>query len=305
MKTDCLVVTYNRLDLLRENVGALMRQTHLPRQIFIVDNHSTDGTSEWLDQNLKDKPRFVVVHLPENTGGAGGFCEGMKRAVEGGADWIWVMDDDTIPAPTALEELERAILVVPEVAFACSKVVWTDGSLHQMNLPAVERDAEGHPRLFTAGGCEVARCSHCSFVSSMFRASAIRQVGLPIREFFIWMDDVEFTCRLSDQGFTGLYVPASSVLHKTPGNMPPSLSQAPVGSEWKYYYFARNHVYFTRQRKKSRLAFWFSVLNRWRLYLHWVSRRTDGPEGRRVFRRAVCRGLRDGLRFKPSVEFPR
>ena len=96
MKINCVVVTYNRLDLLKECLKALEEQTFRIHKIFIINNHSTDQTATYLE-NLKENPNYDITNLPENIGGAGGFSEGIKRAAMDGCDWIWVMDDDTIP----------------------------------------------------------------------------------------------------------------------------------------------------------------------------------------------------------------
>ena len=77
---NCVVVTYNRLNLLKENIQALKAQTFQLHTIFIIDNCSTDGTREFLD-SLSNDTQIKVIHLPENKGGAWGFYEGIKQAV--------------------------------------------------------------------------------------------------------------------------------------------------------------------------------------------------------------------------------
>ena len=109
MKISCIIVTYNRLPLLQECIAAVKNQTQPVDSIYIIDNQSTDGTSDYL-QTLKDDHSFIIVKLPENRGGAGGFSEGIRKAVMDGCDWVWVMDDDTIPSSTALEELVKVAL---------------------------------------------------------------------------------------------------------------------------------------------------------------------------------------------------
>ena len=48
---------------------------------------------------------FTLITLPENMGGAGGFHEGIKYAFEQGFDYIWLMDDDGVPAADCLDKL--------------------------------------------------------------------------------------------------------------------------------------------------------------------------------------------------------
>lgn len=115
-KVTAVVVTYNRIELLKECINSLQMQQSLVESagdvqldILIVDNASNDGTHEWID-GLTAEKEFHALHLSENTGGAGGFYSGMKWAVEHGADYVWIMDDDTIPEEDALVKLLDGML---------------------------------------------------------------------------------------------------------------------------------------------------------------------------------------------------
>ncbi|MDW8464040.1 MAG: glycosyltransferase [Geminocystis sp.] len=124
-----IVVTYNRKKLLLECLEAIRRQTRPVQGIYIIDNASTDGTPEFLKENgyINELPpenlakpwereftienlvdgkeiRVYYVRMHENTGGAGGFHEGVKRAYEKGYDWLWLMDDDVEPLPDGLHK---------------------------------------------------------------------------------------------------------------------------------------------------------------------------------------------------------
>ena len=125
MKINCVIVTYNRLSLLKECISALKNQTYKINKIYIINNNSTDGTSDYLQELIADS-QFVIINLPQNIGGAGGFSEGIKRVVLDGCDWAWIMDDDTIPMNNALEELVKGTTVAKNVGYVCSRVVWTD-----------------------------------------------------------------------------------------------------------------------------------------------------------------------------------
>ncbi len=129
-----VVVTWNRRDLLEESIDALRGQTHRPAAIVVVDNASTDETGDYLSTQAD----LDVVRLEKNTGGAGGFAVGIEQALTHGPDLLWLLDDDTVPSPSAAEELVRAWSgydVSPRPAVLASKVVWTDGREHPMNTP--------------------------------------------------------------------------------------------------------------------------------------------------------------------------
>ena len=95
-----VVVTYNRLPLLRRCLAALQAQTAQGLRVLVVDNASADGTAEYL--KTLAMPGLVCRILTENLGGAGGFAYGMQAAAELGCKAVWLMDDDTLPEPQAL-----------------------------------------------------------------------------------------------------------------------------------------------------------------------------------------------------------
>ena len=122
MSVAAVIVTYNRRDKLRQCLDAVIRQkgSTVP-DIIIVDNNSTDGTgdmvrtcSEAAGIELTDiagdtngSRRIVYLRLLYNSGGAGGFAHGIRKAVEAGYDYVWIMDDDCVPSDDALEELMK------------------------------------------------------------------------------------------------------------------------------------------------------------------------------------------------------
>lgn len=101
-----VIVTYNRKELLRECLSAVLGQTRQVDRVFLIDNASTDNTFEYLtEQGLLSTNIIKYIRNEKNTGGAGGFSQGIKIAFEGGYDWLWIMDDDVEPK---LDALERA-----------------------------------------------------------------------------------------------------------------------------------------------------------------------------------------------------
>ena len=128
-----VVVAYNRRELLLEAVDAIFAQTVVPDAVVVVDNASDDGSAEAVAAR---HPSAEVVRLERNTGGAGGFTVGLAVAMaRPDARWVWLMDDDTVPNPTALERLLDGVAGRADVAVVGSRVVWTDGRDHPMNTP--------------------------------------------------------------------------------------------------------------------------------------------------------------------------
>ena len=101
-----VVVTYNRVQMLRQCLAALRAQS-APCDVLVVDNASTDDTAAVVQQLRQSDSTVYYRSTGANLGGAGGFNFGMRWAVEAGYRFVWVMDDDCFPKPDALENCCR------------------------------------------------------------------------------------------------------------------------------------------------------------------------------------------------------
>lgn len=191
-----VVVTYNRRRLLAECLDAIEAQTHRPDLIIVIDNASTDDTGDYLATRVWSIPHQAHT-LPRNYGGALGFAVGMKAALAAGAESVWLMDDDAIATPSALEYLVEDTKVATRggrrPAFTCSMVVWRDGSVARMNIPRANALWNESSARF---GRAVVDVDSASFVSVLIPVEHIRAVGLPHIGYFKWYDDTEYTLRL-------------------------------------------------------------------------------------------------------------
>jgi rhamnopyranosyl-N-acetylglucosaminyl-diphospho-decaprenol beta-1,3/1,4-galactofuranosyltransferase len=288
-----VVVTYNRRDLLGEALTALAGQTRPPDAVVVVDNASTDGTAEFVRAKFPD---VRLLELTGNTGGAGGFAAGLARALELDAELVWLMDDDTVPEPTALAALLAAREKVPgPPVLVASRVVWTDGRDHPMNTPRAKPGARA-AELAAArdAGCVPIRSA--SFVSILVEAAAVRERGLPIADYFLWNDDFEFTTRLL-RGRVGVLCPESLVVHKTK-----VFGSTDADPGERFFFEVRNKVWlFTRSpglAPAERLLYTASTGRRWvRTFARSADRRTLG----RGLRRGLWAGLRHGPRPTEEV----
>lgn len=282
-----VVVAYNRRELLVEAMAALAAQSRNLDAIVVVDNASDDGSGA---AALKALPSIDLVRLEKNTGGAGGFAAGIAHALSAhNPDWVWLMDDDTIPTPTALEELIAGAMSVPRVTVAGSRVVWHDGQDHPMNTPRENPFASsGAKAMARSNGLLDVRSS--SFVSMLISVPRIREVGLPIAEYFIWNDDFEYSVRLI-RGHRGVFVPQSVVVHKTK-----VLGSTDADPGARFYYEVRNKVWLMRRSRGlstfEKLVYGASTLRRWR-------RTVSTSKEPEVLIRERKSGWRDGWKSNP------
>jgi rhamnopyranosyl-N-acetylglucosaminyl-diphospho-decaprenol beta-1,3/1,4-galactofuranosyltransferase len=276
-----VVVTHNRKKLLVEALTALRAQTRPVDTVIVVDNASTDGTVSMVRERY---PEVDPIELSRNTGGAGGFAAGVADALGRGADLIWLMDDDTVPEPSALAALLTArSRAAPAPALVASRVVWTDGRDHPMNTPRTRPARPDVP-------ADCAPIRSASFVSVLVDATVVRERGLPIADYFLWNDDFEFTTRLL-RGRLGLLCRSSIVVHKTTIFGSTDTDPGP-----RFFYEVRNKVWlFTRSpglAPAERVLYLGSTLRRWaRTY----ARSAD----RAALRRELGRGLWAGARTRP------
>lgn len=237
-----IVVTFNRKELLIRCLESLLQQTRPVETIFVIDNASTDGTSERLEaEGYCHHGQIAYIRLSENTGGAGGFYEGMKRAYAAGYDWLWLMDDDGFCAPDALAQLLQRSAELDVIG---SAVVLADKP-DQMSWPirVVARSGYFKLRSYISTLSELKNYASDGiypgaanfFNAILFRRQVIQSLGLVNKELFIWGDDYEYFLRCKAANFRiGTNVHAL-YFH------PEKLSNI---SELKYYYYLRN-LYYT------------------------------------------------------------
>lgn len=252
IKLLALIITYNRLPLLKECIQAVLGQTWNSFNILVIDNHSTDGTWEYL-QTLEGKGGISFLRLEQNTGGSGGFHIGIREALRRGYSHIWLMDDDTVPDIHAAERLLSADRLLGEYGFLVSLPVWKDGSLCKMNLPLPGQFRREKGRILQEGLLPVRKAT---FVSMLLKADIVREVGLPIREFFIWGDDQEYTERISKK-YKCYLVLSSVVQHKTKNNLGSDISTDSPERIERYYYAYRNELYIAKRNGLLSLGFYF------------------------------------------------
>lgn len=244
-----VVVTFNRLEMLRDSLNALLRQTYSPLRIVVVDNASTDETADYLRHLAAHEQSLDVVSLESNRGGAGGFAEGMKAALRLDAEFLWLLDDDTVVGEDALPKLVTTLESDENVAFACSLVTWADGGICEMNVPDASWDWTR--RLLRAPGEFVV--DSCSFVSVLIRGDVVQRVGLPLSEYFIWHDDVEYTLRLRKEGL-GVLVSDSRVEHRIPRNRGVNFGDVNANNVWKFSYGVRNTIWTAKLHRDPGIA---------------------------------------------------
>ena len=228
-----VVVTFNRLELLKEVVKGLREQTVSADKIIVVNNGSSDGTKEWLSEQ---NDLFVIEQA--NTGSSGGQYAGIKTAYEMGFDWIWTMDDDVVHEKNCLENLLENISenrIHAPLRYDVSGLPYYN-DVKKFNLANPFRSLwQGvfKPEDITM---QYIPAEGITFEGPLFHRSLIEQTGFPDKNFFIFADDTEFFIRAKKSKYNIFIVRDAKSNRKLPG------VELTEKFSWKHYYIIRNII---------------------------------------------------------------
>lgn len=223
------VLSYNSSSTLPRVVEGIESQTRRPDRVIIVDNGSDEPTLRYLRQL---PPRYEVIFLPENFGLGAGHNTGWRTALEDSScDYVWTLENDSIPPEECLERLLRVA-----------------GNLEESDIPfgavcprQVSPDVPYEPRLE-----EPRITSGLTFNGTLIATKVIRRVGFIREDFFIDQDDWEFAHRLGMVGLPIYLDPQTPIIHLGKGRPSPSIL--------RLYYRARNATYLRKTIRRSPLA---------------------------------------------------
>jgi GT2 family glycosyltransferase len=291
-----VVVTYNRKELLKENIEALINQEYKELDILVINNKSTDGTEEILKQNKLQYNNFDYVTLEENIGGAGGFSYGVKEAIIRKYDYVWLMDDDTIPEADSLKSLvNKKEFLNDDFSYLASIVKWTDGNFCIMNIQTSVNLFGEH---FDYIKNNLIELEYSSFVSCFINLKEMKQYGLPIKEFFIYGDDVEYTSRISNH--KKAYIDLDSiVIHKMKQNVTDERFITTDKNRLKRLYYDYRNTFYIMKRKGVKNIFRYLL----RYFVHFVKYIIYSPKYRLLKIWYMTKGMVAGLFFNPTIEY--
>ncbi|KRM41186.1 glycosyltransferase family 2 protein [Lentilactobacillus parafarraginis] len=297
ISVDCVVVTYNKIKLLKECLGALLAQDFQLKNIIIIDNNSTDDTYTFVKELKKSSNsgiKLKLVHLNKNLGGAGGFNVGIRTFIEqSDSEYVWVMDDDTVPLKNSLSELVKVIRTKRKFGFLASNDRWIDGKAAVMNVPRPTKcwneDVNNH----------LIRIKSASFVSLLLPRKVIKIIGLPISDFFIWGDDVEYTTRIFRNGFNNFLVPTSCVIHKIKNNIGTNIIEEKDKERIKRYYFANRNALYCKRKYEGRKGYLLELVRQIYVLVKIIFKSHNNTFTKF---KASFRGTCSGVFFNPKVE---
>lgn len=254
-----IIVTYNRKRELYKNLEMVYKQSISLDQVIVVDNCSTDGTLDFLqEKGFFDYANFKYIKTEKNIGGAGGFYTGVRHAYEDGADYMILMDDDGHPYNNYTFEIlvkhanKQNILGTSDGKFFInSLVVCGERLTSKINSLTTVSEA-----LEEAVDGIIVGAAH-PFNGTLISRKLVKAIGYPNKDFFIKGDEVDYKQRAFDVGGYVATVVNSRYYHpRVPtkekyilGKLVPVYVETP----WKEYYTARNLTYTYKKKKHYKM----------------------------------------------------
>jgi GT2 family glycosyltransferase len=218
-KIAVIIPNWNGIDLIAECLEALRRQT-LAHTVIVVDNGSVDGSPEVIRKRF---PEVELLEFPNNAGFAGGVNRGIRPALERGADYVALLNNDAVADPAWLERLVEAAEVDARVGAVAAKILTQDGK--RLDSTGDFYSVWGFP--FPRGRGEVDEGQYdgaeqrdifaVSGGASLYRAKMLREIGLFDERFFAYFEDIDIGFRGQLAGWHMRYEPAAMVRHYVGG----------------------------------------------------------------------------------------
>lgn len=205
-----LVLNYNGRSCLLEALKSLADLRYESKQIWVIDNASTDGSLELAQERFPD---FKYLSLPKNYGFAGGMNRGLEVASRAGADFFWLFNYDAQAEVDSLESLVLAAAAYPQAGLLSpgimtdqGKVWFGGGSIDFFRMRTRHQFAFRQVSPYVTGfltGCAL-----------LIRREAWEKIGSLDEQLFLYYEDADYSLRARRAGFELLLVPEARVVHK-------------------------------------------------------------------------------------------
>lgn len=286
-----VVLTWNQRDLTLDCLSSLMQMEYSTDrlQIIVVDNYSSDGTSEAIRERFD---HVIVLENSDNLGFAEGNNVGIRYALKGPAKYIMLLNNDTVVDPqmliqlvTTMEQNETAGIVGPKMLYfdlpnviwcAGNRIDWRTGGSIRLEAEQLEKSSDALKEVDFITACGI-----------LLRRNVIEQIGLLDSRFFIYYEETDWCFRARAAGWRIVYVPSAKIWHKVSAAMG---TTSPATD----YYMNRNVFLFLLKNRRGFLTFVSIVLAAGRNLLAIGAYTLKSHQGRRIpNRNARLLALRD------------
>jgi hypothetical protein len=256
-----ILLNWNGLDDTLECLESLEKLTYSSYEIILVDNGSTDNSLEVLKERY---PHLTYIENETNLGFAEGNNRGMHKAMERGADWVVLLNNDTVVAPNFLEGFNEAASGNTKAGVLGAKIfyhsepatLWYAGGGVDKRDWSCYHIGNGRPDL-TEKYRNISPTEYACGCALAVSKEALCTVGGMSPEYFLIWEEIDWCYRLRKAGFECLFTPGARVWHK----LSQSFIEGNRGPMWHYYYM-RNRLLFVKRHAsaRQRLSFYTQTL---------------------------------------------
>jgi GT2 family glycosyltransferase len=239
-KVAAVVLTYNRLHLLKECIAAIQSQSSPPDAVIVIDNGSNADTGDW----LQTQKSITVVSIHPNVGPAAGIKRGLQEAYERAYQWIWVMDDDGLPHR---EALERLLTSRPESIGAKNSIVLNKGDKKSLVFKMFNYKELGDIKGEYVDG-EI-----MPWNGTLLHRTIIEKLGYPKTELYLWGEEAEYHYRIKNSGLFDMFSVRNSWHYHPQCNMFYRGNWDVYTNDRAYYFIRNKYIVYLSKYKQNRI----------------------------------------------------
>ena len=283
-----IVLNYNSCHDTLDCLRSLQHLTYSNVEIIAIDNGSSDGSVEAIRAAYPD---ITLIDTGENLGFTGGNNLGIRRALESGADYIMLLNNDTIVAPDMIDLMVGTMESDPHIGvtgpmiyyYDLPEVIWSAGGSIDWKhgttaMIGIDEEDKGQ------FGSMSRLCDFVTGCAILARRAVWEQIGLLDDKFFMYYEETEWCVRVGRAGYKIAHVPAAMMWHK----ISPT---ARAASPRTFYYMTRNRLLFLSNTRASLRTWFYTWSDYARTLLSWSLR--PKWQDKRHLRGAMLRAIRD------------
>jgi GT2 family glycosyltransferase len=238
-----VVVTWNNADEIRRCLEDLQRQSYAALHVIVIDNGSTDGTVDAIRSQFAD---VALIALKHNYGFARAVNLGIQRALQGGADYVLLLNPDTHLESNVLAGLASPMRARPRLGISSPKIYLRDNTTRLWGIGGTV-DSGGVRFIgmeqLDAPYYESVRLNFVLGCAMLIRAQVFRDIGLVDERFFVFYEEIDFCLRAQAAGWDIALIPSVHIHHE-------GGTSTKGKSEFRWFHLARSRMVFLRKHRR-------------------------------------------------------
>ncbi|PYP83313.1 MAG: glycosyltransferase family 2 protein [Candidatus Angelobacter sp. Gp1-AA117] len=251
-KVSIIILNWNSYDLTQDCLLSLQKMDYPAFEVVLVDNGSTDGSIEKLQQEF---PCARFISNGRNLGFPAGNNVGIHDALPRNPDYLLLLNNDTVVAPDFLSQLVRVAESDPKAGILNPKIYYSEPSDHIWYAGGMNKPWWSFPKhlgMQQRDNGKYNETREVSFITGcalLIKTEVVRKIGILDEVFFLGFEDVDWSNRALQAGYKAIYVPASKIWHKVS-----IVTKRNLGKAVKDFYYVRNSILLFR--KHSPRKYW-------------------------------------------------